>query len=443
MRVYRVLQRLLRLISRVFFRQVEVVGLEGVPREGEGPVIFAGNHPNSLIDPVVIIAFCGRVVHFAAKDELFRSRLLGAVMRGLGAVPIARRADHGGGEVSNDSAFAALTGVLSEGRAMGIFPEGLSHDESQLAQLKTGAARIAFAASSRGVPVRVVPVGLTYLRRRRFRSRVLLQFGEPLVVPAEAATREGVRALTAEIEGGIRALTVNADDWDTLRVLDGVRRLYQPPGIATHDRVELARRFASHYASLRHEPEIRALFQRVSAYLERLDEAGLSDADLLRGERVDGALPRVLRHLALALIWLPLALPGFVVHAPVGILATFAGRVLTPRKDVIATTKLVAGILGAAAMYAALVALAAVAYGWAGGLAVCALLPLTGVATLRVFDRAAAIRRWGGTLLRLWRGEDDVPHLKAERASLEQAVVRAVERFKPQDLVPLFPRASS
>jgi hypothetical protein len=45
-----------------------------VPKDG--PVIFAGNHPNSLIDPVVIVVSCGRVVRFAAKDVLFRSRFL-------------------------------------------------------------------------------------------------------------------------------------------------------------------------------------------------------------------------------------------------------------------------------------------------------------------------------------------------------------------------------
>ena len=62
---YRVLAWFLRVVVRVFFRQIEVAGLENVPREG--PVIFAGNHPNSLIDPILIITSCGRKVHFAAK----------------------------------------------------------------------------------------------------------------------------------------------------------------------------------------------------------------------------------------------------------------------------------------------------------------------------------------------------------------------------------------
>ena len=70
---YRILAWFLRMVTRVFFRQVEVVGLENIPA---GPVIFAGNHPNSLIDPILIITTCRRKVHFAAKDTLFKGRIL-------------------------------------------------------------------------------------------------------------------------------------------------------------------------------------------------------------------------------------------------------------------------------------------------------------------------------------------------------------------------------
>ena len=83
---YRILAWFLRIVTRVFFRQVEVVGLENIP---PGPVLFAGNHPNSLIDPILIITTCGRKVHFAAKDTLFKGRRvyrLGAKESGTGVL---------------------------------------------------------------------------------------------------------------------------------------------------------------------------------------------------------------------------------------------------------------------------------------------------------------------------------------------------------------------
>ena len=109
---YRILAWFLRVVTPVFFRQIEVAGVENIP--ASGPVIFAGNHPNSLIDPILIITTCGRKVHFAAKDTLFKGRLMRAVLGALGAVPIKRRDDHGGG-ADNDAAFAAMFGVLQQG----------------------------------------------------------------------------------------------------------------------------------------------------------------------------------------------------------------------------------------------------------------------------------------------------------------------------------------
>ena len=90
--VYRVLVAFLRLVTRVFFRTVEVVGQDHVPKAG--PVIFVGNHPNSLVDPVVLSTTCGRRVRFAARDGLFASPFLRPILWALGSVPIKRRQDH-------------------------------------------------------------------------------------------------------------------------------------------------------------------------------------------------------------------------------------------------------------------------------------------------------------------------------------------------------------
>ncbi len=449
--VYPMLRSFLRTVASVFFRQIEVVGLENVPAEGEGPVIFAGNHPNSLIDPVLIVGYSGRVVRFAAKDVLFKSRLLAPILNALGAVPVARKTDHEGKALDNDAAFTALTAVLARGEAMGIFPEGLSHDDSQLKRLKTGAARIAFDAATKhpDIRIRVVPSGLTYIHPKRFASRVLLQFGAPIEVDApwlarfEKEPREAVQALTQTIETALRSLTVNAADWDTLVVLDGVRRIYQPANIAMEDRVTLARRFNDVYPSVKDEPEVVAIYDRVKAYNERLRAADLTDRDLRREVRPGEALGKLLRHLVLLFVWLPLALPGLVLHAPIGILAAWAGQTLTPRKDVVATTKLVAGLLGVLLLYAAVVVAAAWFYGPLAALGAAALLPLTGAATLRVLQRSAAVRRVLSTLVRLFSLRHEMDALRKERAALEVVVVQAVDRFRPADMVPMFPRSVS
>jgi len=142
----------------------------------------------------------------------------------------------------------------------------------------------------------------------------------------------------------------------------------------------------------------------------------------------------------LLVVWLPLALPGVILHAPAGLLVSWTAPMLTPRKDVLAATKLLAGLLVVLASYGAGILWIAWAICVPAALLALAALPVTAYATLRVFDRSASLRRGLTTLVRLWSLGDEVAALRAERAALEEAVVRAVNRLRPADMVPLFPR---
>ena len=103
--VYTVLAAFLRLVTRFFFRTIEVVGRDRVPREGA--VIFVGNHPNSLVDPVLITTTCGRQVRFAARDGLF-STPVRPILWALGSVPIRRKEDqHAAPEAAHEAAHEA------------------------------------------------------------------------------------------------------------------------------------------------------------------------------------------------------------------------------------------------------------------------------------------------------------------------------------------------
>lgn len=451
--VYRILAWFLRVVTRVFFRQVEIVGIENIPPTGG--VLFAGNHPNSLIDPILIITSCGRKVHFAAKDALFKGRLMRAVLRGLGAVPIQRRDDRDGAPprdapaqpvsapaVDNESAFTAMFAVLESGGAIGIFPEGLSHDDSQLTRLKTGAARLVLGGAHRATaPISIVPCGLTFIHPKRFRSRVLVQYGPPIAVSAQAPpTADAVRALTAELDGALRRLTINAPDWETVRALDTVRRLYQPLEISIGDRVELARRFNTHYGAVAADSRVIELMRRVRTYQLRLDELGITDRELARDLSAREIAARMMRHLTLLGFWLPLMVPGTPLHVPAVAFARIAGPRLTPRKDVIATTKLLSGMLLVLASYAAAVAVLWWRAGLPAALAAAIVLPLSGIATLRVLDRLHLVRRGFGVLVRRLRFRREVAALRRDRAQLVVDVIRVVTEVKPATLPALFPR---
>src|SRR6185369_8034249 len=95
--------------------------------------------------------------------------------------------------------------ALMQGQAMGIFPEGKSHDAAYVDEVRSGAARIAVQAAEGGSQgLQVICLGLNYERKERFRSAVWIHIGEPIDIDAWIARHEGqsrpaMRALTTEL----------------------------------------------------------------------------------------------------------------------------------------------------------------------------------------------------------------------------------------------------
>ncbi len=445
--LYHILRAVLRVPVGVFFRQVEVIGRENVADEGARAVLLCGNHPNSLLDPLLIIVTSPREVRFAAKDVLFKTWPMRMLLRGVGAVPVQRRMDHG--NVNNSLMFDAMSQVLAGGGAMGIFPEGLSHDEAQLQKLKTGAARIALETGHKHDQlVDVVPVGLTYIHPKRFRSRVVVWYGAPIEVGEtwrDAFLRDdraAARKLTEEIDTALRELTVNAEDWDTARVLNAVRRLYQPQGIQLWQRVELARRFNAAYPQVKDFKDVQAMLTRVRAYLVRLRELDLDDKDVLRRMGNWEIAGKCALCVLDAVVWAPLALPGLLLQGPVALLIGVLGSKLSPRKDVIATTKLMMGLALVPLLHLCLITVVAWLANWRWAALLAVLLPLSGYAALRALE--TGVRVWemlqkAGKILIL---QQELRTLRAERDALQADVERLVDKYRPADMELLFARPS-
>ena len=163
MKSRRFLRALFGLALRIFFRRIEIEGSERVPLEG--PVIFVLNHPNSLVDPLVLLCFAPRPVSFLAKAPLFRMPLVSFFVRRFDSIPVHRRQDEGGGTDSsrNRETFQRARELLSRGGSLALFPEGASHNEPKLLALKTGAARIALGTAAQGLAsLQIVPMLLYY-----------------------------------------------------------------------------------------------------------------------------------------------------------------------------------------------------------------------------------------------------------------------------------------
>ena len=174
-----IIHAIISIALRLFFRRIEVVGVERVPREGA--LLFVLNHPNGLVDPALVFVSLPRRVSFLAKSTLFDNPIGSYLLRTFEILPVYRRIDTGAKAESNVATFDNCFELLRRGRCIAIFPEGISHDQPQLQKMKTGAARIALGAvsdPSAPTSLKIVPVGLYYTSKTSFRSEALIRYGE-------------------------------------------------------------------------------------------------------------------------------------------------------------------------------------------------------------------------------------------------------------------------
>src|SRR5688500_11912546 len=225
---YFVFRGLGRLALRWFYRDIELLGIERLPPEG--PVLLASNHPNALVDALVIGCTLKRPVTLTAKATLLENPITRGLLRAAGVVPLRRASDDvaraTGAAVldpaRNASAFSAVLDVLQRGGMVLLFPEGKSHSDPALAPLKTGLARIAFMArDERHLAIPIVPVGLTFERKWEPRSRGLMHIGAAIQLAADTPNDSAaVAALTQHVDARLRAVTLNfRSSHDAARVL--------------------------------------------------------------------------------------------------------------------------------------------------------------------------------------------------------------------------------
>ncbi|KAF7327739.1 Glycoside hydrolase family 5 protein [Mycena kentingensis (nom. inval.)] len=231
----RLVYRILRKISdwavySGYYSEVFVEGADVVPKDA--PIILTPSHHNELVDIAALAATLPhrRMVSFWAKSTTFKKPVLGHALESVGAIPVKRNPNKADAAESNAALFDASTVTLGQNKALGVFPEGTSYTEPEIQQVLSGAGWAALEyMRSRGElkPVLIIPVGIVYTDKSRYRSRVHVEYGTPIDMakyapPAlfeagdEEAERAAVKAVMKEVEDQLRALTINAPDWETL-----------------------------------------------------------------------------------------------------------------------------------------------------------------------------------------------------------------------------------
>ena len=391
---------LVRLALRIYFQRIEVTGLENVPRET--PVIFVLNHPNALVDPVFLFCLAPRRISFLAKAPLFRMPVIGYLVKELDSLPVYRRQDEGQDVTKNEETFVAARKLLASGGAIGICPEGVSHDEPGLRPIKTGAARISLAAVSTGEvsDLKIVPAGLYYTSKTSFRSDALLYFGKPIDVepitlePDGSPPREAVRLLSNKIEKALREVILDAKHEEELQTTARAERIFSSASNdnsddSLRDELRLQQRFIKAYPVLQeHQPErLRKLENRMMRFEEELNQAGVDPDELSPPGSTARVFKSIGRRSIQFLLMLGPALIGTIAHYPAYKLGGFlATRISRDSEDVISTVKIISAMLLFPLTWLVITILVYTSFGWIPALLALVLIPFCGYVAIVFFE---------------------------------------------------------
>jgi 1-acyl-sn-glycerol-3-phosphate acyltransferase len=414
---------LARAAAYIYYR----VRYTGDPVPRTGPVLLVANHPNSLLDPMLVVAAARRPVRFLAKAPLFEDARIGWLIRAAGAIPIYRRGDDATQMARNRGTFRSAHTALARGDAVGIFPEGVSHNAPSLAPLRTGAARIALGACAfTGTTFPIVPVGLVHREKDVFRSEAHVLTGPPVpwddlvdgspapALPAperhpasdrptasgdaieadsEPLDRDAVRVLTDRLENALRQITLNLERWEDRPLVECAVRIWeagQPMAPDPRDRVarlEVTTRVLSAVRA-RADMEGLTLAREVNAHRRQLERLGLRPADLGADVSMSRGIRWAVRRAHLLLpLGATMAVAGFALFWPPYRVTGFLVDRLRLERDLRSTWKLLAGIVFHGLWLIVLALLAGLFTSGIRGVVVAVVMPIAGITGLLVRDR--------------------------------------------------------
>ncbi len=310
------------------FRRYRIVGKENIP---EGACLYGSNHCNTLTDALVILATTRGKKVFIARADIFQNPKTAKILRWLRILPIYRIRD-GIGAVrdKNGDTMDQAMDVMYDEVPMYLFPEATHRTKHSLRPLSKGIIHIALDANrkyGKEKPVYIVPVGLEYGDYFRFRSTILLSYGEPINVSefVKGREEENEAVILNELKAILRErmaklisfIPDEEEDYDAIWELTKIRAGKQPRSLKK--RLENNKQKIAEILDFKEkEPEkAKTLFDKVREFTQLRKEKKISVKSVARKATFGMTLLKAL----LLLLGLPFYVAAAVVSCPIWIVA--------------------------------------------------------------------------------------------------------------------------
>jgi len=329
--LYWIIKPFVAVFFRVFY-QYDYKGRNNIPLDQ--PVVFAPNHVNAFIDPVALGLLCDRKIRFFARGDVFKGWLARKTLNSMGVSPMYRIQEGYTELKKNDKTFEECRSLLSAGKVILLFPEGICVQERRLRPLKKGLARIVFQTEELmdfKKDILVIPVGLNYTAAYKFRSKLFIDIGKPVSVKEYEARfkQDKVRAInefTKMLEQKMAEHMVVLKNTDNDQLFLNLEEIYmyqwlKNKGQNTNDlnhSYHGSRELALFINYLdEHKPELTvSLRDKSTAYIRKVRGNGLRD-HLLRPENIENISIRTfIRDYLIIWLGMPVYFIGLLLHYP-------------------------------------------------------------------------------------------------------------------------------
>ncbi|KAJ7127013.1 hypothetical protein C8R44DRAFT_780182 [Mycena epipterygia] len=378
--VYRILRKVSDWALVSFYSEVYVdSGEQDFPKDT--PVIITPCHHNELIDVATLSATIPhrRMVSFWAKSTTFAHPVLGPILSSSGAIPVRRNPNKADSATSNAALFDASTAALARNQVIGVFPEGTSYTEPAIAQILSGAAWAAleFMRSQRAhgktQSVLIIPVGIVYTNKSKFRSRIHVEYGLPIDMasytspsmfegPDADAERAVVKAVMQDVQAQLLKMTINAPDWEMMYAAQMARSILwiDDGNVRLKDWVIVNQTLVKLFSpsSSSEDAELTSVKRALTKYFSLLHYTNITNAHLAFLVPDSTTFPSrifILRRFIFTLLRtllnpsFLLFIPPFIAHIPAYLFAGLGSKYLAPpgEEESQAQFKVILGGLGA------------------------------------------------------------------------------------------------
>lgn len=299
--LYSIIKPLSKIFYRIYYK-VEIKGREKIPF-GK-PIILAPNHQNGFVDPAIIAMTLPQKVRFFARGDVFKGRIAKWALNEMNVSPMYRLQEGYSELKKNDKTFEECRTLLSGNKTLLLFPEAICIQEKRLQPLKKGLSRIVFQTEEIfdfKKDVLIIPVGLNYSNAKKFRSRLFLNFGDPISIKKfeELYKQDKVRAIndfTKELEQEIRKLIIIINNKENDELVEGINEIYLHYWMKDklYDLKNIEKQFYAskeitemiNYLDAENAALIESLKKKIIPYLKQLQKHNLRD-HVLRPEIIN------------------------------------------------------------------------------------------------------------------------------------------------------------